>query len=496
MNRKRTQKIAPVLLAMVIVLVIALGITAPAAAQSAAELLEKGIYTEQTVGDLTAAIEIYTQVVENDKANRSYVAQAQYRLGMCYLKRGSDAEARVALDKLIREFPEQEQLVARARERLAAAQPALALGPAPWEDGETLEYRMNLPTGKVIGSLLLRAESTVVDGFAAWRLELRRFIANNADAYGVSRILVDRHTQRPISSTFRHGILGNADAIFGLDGVKITGGPTVTHVDSQQEIYDNDQSMHLMRMLPLEPGYEVRFALLPTWTAEIIEIGLKVTGKEICQVPAGEFECYAVDLDIGQPGRSAGRQKHTYWFSTGRERYPLRIKDGGVVIELAEIGRSEPGATVAFGLENFGFSSILPAGWWFYEHGMTARTNKAMIRLLDPDAAAISAVEVDRCPRGKCPSLQQTAEREVSGARRRFDAYKLRQESWTERTVDGRPLISFVGDYERDGKPWVQYRIYTFVDDVRLEFIFRTPVGRFEGLRAAFDSIVDNVKTE
>ena len=61
MNATRTTKIAPVLLATVIVV----GLAVPVAADSAAELLEKGIYTEQTVGDLTAAIEIYKQLVES-----------------------------------------------------------------------------------------------------------------------------------------------------------------------------------------------------------------------------------------------------------------------------------------------------------------------------------------------------------------------------------------------------------------------------------------------
>ncbi len=482
MNVKRTLRILPVLLATAL----ALGIAVPAAAQSADDLLEKGIYTEQTVGDLTAAIEIYTRVVENAEANRPHAAQAQFRLGMCYLKTGSDAEARVALAKLIRDFPEQEQLVAQAREQLAAARPALATGPAPWTDGESLEYRITLPTGKAIGHMYLMAESTEVEGTAAWRLDLRRFVFTNADNYGVSRVLVDRDTQRPISSTVRHGILGNADATFGPDGVEITGAATDTHVDSDQEIYDNEQSMHLMRTLPLEPGYKTRVNFLPTWTGQIVETGLEVTGKETCQVPAGEFECHVVDLDIGQ----------TLWFSTGPERYPLKIKAGGAIVELVEIGRTDSGASVAFDLEDFGFSSVLPAGWVSYEHRTPGRANKAMVRFLDPDAAAISAVEVDRCPNGRCPELKQTAERELTGARERFDGYELREGSWTERTIDGRPAISFVGDYARNGKPWVQYRLYTITEALRLEFIFRTPADRFEELRAGFDSVASNLKAK
>ena len=38
--------------------------TAQSSESSTAELLEKGIYTEETVGDLRLAIEIYAQVVE------------------------------------------------------------------------------------------------------------------------------------------------------------------------------------------------------------------------------------------------------------------------------------------------------------------------------------------------------------------------------------------------------------------------------------------------
>ncbi len=480
--RKEITRLTPILL----VTAIALGITVPGTAQSTAELLEKGIYTEQTVGDLAAAIEIYTQVVQDGKANRPHVAQAQFRLAMCYLKKGNEAKARVALEQLIEEYPGQKQLVAQAREQLAAVQPALAVASAPWEDGEFLRYRMSLPTGKVMGSILLKAESTVVDGVEAWQLEMRRFVGNNADNYGISRVLVDRHTQRPIRATFRHGALGNADTTYGPDGATVTSGEKVTQVDSDSEIYDNDQAMHLMRTLPLKPGYEVQLNLLPTWMAQLTETTLQVTGQESCRVPAGEFDCYSVVLDTGE----------SYWLSTDSGRYPVKIEGGGIVIELAEIGNAQPGDPVAFGLEDFGFSGTLPTDWWFHEHRFVDRPTKAMLRLLDPDAASISAVEIDRCPASGCPSLLQSSQRELAGAEQRFDDYKLRSGSWSERTLGGRPAISFVGDYTRDGKPWVQYRLYTFVNAVRLEFIFRTPVGRFEQLRATFDAVAESIHAE
>jgi hypothetical protein len=172
----------------------------------------------------------------------------------------------------------------------------------------------------------------------------------------------------------------------------------------------------------------------------------------------------------------------------------VKIEGGGVLVELAEIGHRDSGAPVAFGLKKFGFSGTLPAGWMTHEFEI--RKNKSIIRFLDPEAATLSVVEVDRCPRGGCPPLQKMAEHELAGARRRFEDYELREESWTERKIDDRPAISFVGDYMRGGKPWVQYRLYTFTDDVRLELIFRTPAERFDDLRATFDSVAESLRAE
>ncbi len=100
--------------------VVALALCTPAWAQGVSVLLQKGIYTEETVGDLDAAIKIYQQIVAEAKANRAHVAQAHYRLGMCYVKKGQKQEAVAAFQKLIEQFPKETELVAQARARLSA----------------------------------------------------------------------------------------------------------------------------------------------------------------------------------------------------------------------------------------------------------------------------------------------------------------------------------------------------------------------------------------
>src|SRR5688572_6056063 len=89
-------------------------LASPTAARgaSAAELLEKGIYTEETKGELGAASQIYQQIVDDPRADRSLMAQAQLRLGLCELKQGHKPQAISALERLTQDFPDKDKLLA------------------------------------------------------------------------------------------------------------------------------------------------------------------------------------------------------------------------------------------------------------------------------------------------------------------------------------------------------------------------------------------------
>ena len=91
--------------ALLLVLFIGVG-SAVTAAESASALLEKGIYTEETVGDLPKAIEIYQKVVAEAKATEAFAAEAQYRLAQCLLKQKKNDEAVAAFQKLIEKYPD------------------------------------------------------------------------------------------------------------------------------------------------------------------------------------------------------------------------------------------------------------------------------------------------------------------------------------------------------------------------------------------------------
>lgn len=100
------------------VLLAVFGSTPVAHAASAAELLEKGIYTEMTKGDLKTATEIYREITDDPRAERGLIAQAQLRLGLCQLKLGNKPQAVIALDRLTQEFPDKDKLLAIVEQQM------------------------------------------------------------------------------------------------------------------------------------------------------------------------------------------------------------------------------------------------------------------------------------------------------------------------------------------------------------------------------------------
>jgi hypothetical protein len=103
-----------------------------ASAASISETLQQGLYAEEVEGNINAAIQTYAQVIASRNAPPNLVAQALYRQGMCYLKIKDEPSARAALEKLVAEFPEQTEIVDKARpvlDDLTSFDPAALMPP-------------------------------------------------------------------------------------------------------------------------------------------------------------------------------------------------------------------------------------------------------------------------------------------------------------------------------------------------------------------------------
>jgi len=102
--------------------------TTPAiAAESSAELLERGIYAEETQGDLGAAMRIYEQILTASDGERPTIAAALFRLGMCQLKSGRRDDATATFQKLARRYGDQSPVVAKIPGDLEVSRRTLAV---------------------------------------------------------------------------------------------------------------------------------------------------------------------------------------------------------------------------------------------------------------------------------------------------------------------------------------------------------------------------------
>src|SRR5204863_3321916 len=99
--------------------IVIVSVSASAEDRKANELLQAGVIKETIQGDLSAAISLYEQAVKEAGANPALSAKAQLRLGAAYEKQGSE-KARAAFERLLREYPDQREVAAEAKVRLAA----------------------------------------------------------------------------------------------------------------------------------------------------------------------------------------------------------------------------------------------------------------------------------------------------------------------------------------------------------------------------------------
>ena len=78
------------------------------------ELFERARYTMETKGDLKSAIDQFETIIQDFSEEKEYGARSQYYIGLCYQKMGL-IEAQKAFEKVIRNYPGEEEVVTLAR---------------------------------------------------------------------------------------------------------------------------------------------------------------------------------------------------------------------------------------------------------------------------------------------------------------------------------------------------------------------------------------------
>lgn len=453
---------------------------------SPSELLEKGIYAEETKGDIESAITIYQQLVNEAKASQSLAAKAQLRLGQCLLKKKRQTEAVAAFEKLIRDFPNEKELIAKAREYLPSE---LALQPIPWVDGERLQMTISLPTGLDIGSMELRADLVESGGRHVWRVGRR--MGGNGDS--LSSVDVDPDNFRPLASYWKHTLLGSASAIFkpGEMELRREGSDEPTTIRLDKAVFDNEEVMHIMRRLPLASGYKTTLPVVTTLGGgTVLGIGVDVPKKETVETPAGTFDCFKVALDVGQ----------TFWISDDEHRYLVKFDAGGALAHLVSIAQRKLGAPVPFRDDKLGVSLTTPPDWVIHLRLKGKSKDRPVIYLLDPAAnaehVALHLVSSDSLPATARQSVRALADHDLrENVQEELKELKVRPNSWKPYSVAGRQGVSFVADYLKGDKPMVIFSLYALGAHTCENFVLACAPDHLDELQKEFDQIIASYRT-
>jgi hypothetical protein len=88
-------------------------------AQSGYELFQQALQKERGEGDVAGAVKIYERIIHDFKSNRALVAKTLVQLGTCYEKL-MGSQAQTYYDQVIRDYPDQKDMLAAALRRRAS----------------------------------------------------------------------------------------------------------------------------------------------------------------------------------------------------------------------------------------------------------------------------------------------------------------------------------------------------------------------------------------
>ena len=125
---------------------LALAVWPAAAQESAAVQLQKGIFAQQTTGDLEAAIQIFRQIIASNPVERVYAAQAQLHLAQSLLQKGDLNGAATEFNVLAANYSEFHEAVAAMSKQLAGVQqgPTFSKGTATLAQDQPDRYQNKL----------------------------------------------------------------------------------------------------------------------------------------------------------------------------------------------------------------------------------------------------------------------------------------------------------------------------------------------------------------
>ncbi len=449
-----------------------------ASAQTTSDLFEKAVYADETAGDLDKAIKLYGQVIAKTKKANSIAAEAQYRLGLCFEKQEKPKQAREAFQAVVDDFPQEAKFVTLAKKHLPGA---LELLPVPWKDGEQSHMRMKMASGMEIGTQVSSVRSAMLNGQPVWRCSNRVFATING-VNSFSEAFCDKETFAPLQSYWVHSMLGSADAKYAADKVTIdiAGRDEPMVLDFTDPTYDNEQGVQLFRRLPLEVGLHTELPIVATLMGNIIPLELDVKKKESITTTMGTFDCFKMELNIGQ----------TFWISDDANRYMVRFEAGGITADLTRVEHRQLDESLV--LDDDEFSLTLPGRWTAYTQSNDADDGDQDVYLLDRESNAqgkLRIVAKDSLD-DEHTSPQVWVETSLEKIRKKASDFKFRGEGVSTVTTEGREVATVIVDFNVSNKARTGHAVAVFGEKSAATMQFFVPTDQYDSLQGEIEKLV------
>jgi len=432
-----------------------------AAGQPASDLLQNAIFAQETTGDLDEAIRIYRQILSAGPGQRLYAPLAQFRLGQCLLRKADRLGAAAAFQAVIRNYPDQSALVARAREAMPAGDDLL---PKPWQDREVAEYRWTFPGAEDAWSITFIAPSP--RGRGDDRIQLYYF----TPAGHALRVDVERNSMRP-TTVINSGVPRQAGA--------------------SSSAYEAAEIVYLLRREVLVPGVGGSLLVnLPN--AEPVTVQFAVEAVEDVTVPAGSFSCYRVrlsvprqHLSIAEGTWSVPADSEILWYGTAAGRPLVKIATGNAVGELTAVRVADRSGQTVQRDPALGYSFVLPSDW--VEHTRISSNGRLKtIDLIDIDGLVSMRILLTPAPP---EPLETTVSNRIRTLAARQHIYTVLAPP-TKATLGGHDAMTWKAQFGEA----TEFGICVLGESLLATITVQVPAAEFESLRPRFQAILDSLR--
>jgi len=269
--------------------------------ESAAVRLERGVNLMGDSKQLEKAILEFEAVLLSEEKSKKIGAEARYRLMECYLKLNEPDKAKKQLKVLHKNYTNENPWAIKGGELLPNG---IEFSPVPWTDGELSIYDVKLPNGTIIGQYYSVIKASEENGEKTWTGHFTR----TSGSLSQSSVEFSKNPDFSLirSRGYMQGV-GDFEMNFNNNKsweVKDVSSNVITangDLKSGDALFDNDQSIHLLRLLPNEIGDKTLLPIVAVLMGGMqLDFELEAVDTEKIETELGEFDCVKYKSNIYQ----------------------------------------------------------------------------------------------------------------------------------------------------------------------------------------------------